>query len=80
MIKKRWSKCIAAIGTIMVLNSLGIGAYAFQIEQQGSNLLISGFDLVPENENLYGDFRLHPNDEGFEYYHKALYEKVRKEL
>ena len=31
----------------MVLNSLGIGAYAFQIEQQGSNLLISGFDLVP---------------------------------
>ena len=42
--------------------------------------VISGFDLVPENENLYGDFRLHPNDEGFEYYYKALYEKMRKEF
>ena len=30
--------------------------------------LIQGFDLVPHDEKLFGDFRLHPNDEGFTYY------------
>lgn len=34
--------------------------------------VISGFDLVPHDENLFGDLWLHPNDEGFAYYFSNL--------
>lgn len=34
--------------------------------------LISGLNLVPKDENYYGDLRLHPNDKGFEYYFENL--------
>ena len=34
--------------------------------------VIKGFDLVPKDENLFADFRLHPNDKGFEYYFENL--------
>lgn len=37
---------------------------------------INGFDLVPHEENCFGDLRLHPNDKGFEYYFKNLIEKL----
>lgn len=39
--------------------------------------VISGIDLVPHDEKLYGDLRLHPNDEGFEYYFKNLYHNIK---
>jgi len=39
--------------------------------------LISGFDLVPESRELFGDLRLHPNDRGFEYYARSLYAKIK---
>jgi len=42
LIKKKWRKGIAAFGTVAMLSSLTIGAHAFQMEQQGSNLVISG--------------------------------------
>ena len=43
-------------------------------------MVIDGMELVPHDENLYGDLRLHPNDEGFAHYAKNLYEKIKKEI
>lgn len=42
-----------------------------------SNLkIIPGWDFVPHNENYYGDLRLHPNDKGFEYMFKNVYNSL----
>lgn len=38
--------------------------------------VISGFDLVPHDENCFGDLRLHPNDKGFEHYFKNLAKQI----
>lgn len=37
---------------------------------------IPGFDFVPRDENLFADLRLHPNDNGFDYYFRNLYEQI----
>lgn len=42
--------------------------------------VISGYNLVPHDENLYHDLRLHPNDEGFAYYAENLYREIQKYL
>lgn len=42
--------------------------------------VISGFDLVPKDENYYSDLRLHPNDKGFEFYADNLYNEIKKYL
>lgn len=34
--------------------------------------VIRGYDFIPQDENLYGDLRLHPNDAGFRHYYEAL--------
>lgn len=39
--------------------------------------IVSGWELVPNDENLFGDLALHPNDEGFSYYAKNLKEKLK---
>lgn len=41
-------------------------------------VVISGFDFVPECETYFADLSLHPNDNGFEYYEKNLYDKIKK--
>lgn len=41
---------------------------------------IRGRKVVPEDENLYGDLHLHPNDEGFEYYYQGVVEQVQLTL
>lgn len=40
--------------------------------------LIDGWDLVSHNENLYGDLRLHPNDNGFGEYAKSFLVQIEK--
>ncbi len=40
--------------------------------------VITGFDFVPQDENLYADQNLHPNDEGFEFYAENLYNKIKE--
>ena len=40
-------------------------------------MVISGFDLVPEDEMYFADRSLHPNDEGFDFYFKNLYKKLK---
>ena len=39
--------------------------------------VIQGFEFVPQNENLFADLRLHPNDKGFEYYFESLSKQVK---
>lgn len=34
--------------------------------------VISGYEFVPQDQTLYADTRLHPNDDGFAHYCKAL--------
>ena len=41
-------------------------------------ICIHGFDFVPHAENYFADFRLHPNDEGFDHYFQGLCNSVRK--
>lgn len=38
--------------------------------------VIRGFELVPQNEDMYADLRLHPNDEGFVHYAENLYKEM----
>ncbi|MBQ7839584.1 MAG: SGNH/GDSL hydrolase family protein [Lachnospiraceae bacterium] len=37
---------------------------------------ICGFEFIAQDENYFGDLRLHPNDAGFECYAKSLLEKI----
>jgi hypothetical protein len=39
-------------------------------------VFINGFDFLPQNELLYADYRLHPNDEGFKHYSNSLIKKI----
>lgn len=41
-------------------------------EEIGSITVISGFNLVGHDENLFGDLSLHPNNEGFKQYFENL--------
>ena len=41
---------------------------------------IKGIDFVPKDENYFADLRLHPNDEGFDYYFKGLNAEIQKKL
>lgn len=40
-------------------------------------VVVRGFDLVPHEEQYFGDFQLHPNDEGFEKYYNNLIEGMK---
>ncbi len=42
--------------------------------------LVYGYDLVPEDPSLFGDLRLHPRDEGFEYYANNLLKKLEGKI
>ena len=58
-----------------------VGKYMTELLSDISNVkIISGYDLVPEDEAFFADLRLHPNDEGFSYYAENLYRKIKDEL
>ena len=42
--------------------------------------VISGFDFVPHDTNLFADLRLHPSDKGFEHYITNLSREIEKEV
>ncbi len=42
--------------------------------------LISGFDLVPHDEKYFADLRLHPNDDGFDFYFNNLIKEIKGRL
>jgi len=39
--------------------------------------VIRGFEFVPQNENLFADLKLHPNDKGNEYYFEHLSKRIK---
>lgn len=39
--------------------------------------VVQGFEFVPQNENLFADLRLHPNDNGFKYYFENLAKQIK---
>lgn len=41
---------------------------------------ICGYDFIPEDENYFGDLRLHPNDRGFEQYAHNLGRQIGDKL
>ena len=46
----------------------------------GNIVCISGRHFVPEDEKMYADLRLHPNDRGFEYYVDNLRKELEKHI
>ena len=42
--------------------------------------VIYGFDFVPKDQNFFADFRLHPNDDGFDCYFKNLSKQIKEIL
>lgn len=50
----------------------------FAVAQKVPNVIaVRGFDLIPHEPALFGDGRLHPNDEGFGYYFENLHPYLR---
>ncbi len=41
---------------------------------------IPGFDLIDHDSALYGDFKVHPNDNGFKQYAQRLLEQIKKNI
>lgn len=48
-----------------------------QVEEFENISVVQGFEFVPQNENLFADLRLHPNDNGFEYYFENLAKQLK---
>lgn len=40
--------------------------------------VVSGWEFIPQDINLYADLRLHPNDAGFQYYFENLAKAIQK--
>ena len=50
-----------------------IEQYIRQITAPYANVtVVRGYEFIPEQADMFGDLRLHPNDEGFAYYGKKL--------
>ena len=51
------------------------------IREQAAGLdnisVIWGFDFVPQDESLFADLRLHPNDKGYEYFLESLWKGIK---
>lgn len=47
------------------------------VRDMDNTIVIRGFDLVPHEEQYFGDLQLHPNDAGFESYFSNLTEQYR---
>lgn len=48
--------------------------------QVGNVNFIRGWDFIPQDENLYGDLRLHPNDKGFLCYADSLFREISDKI
>lgn len=48
------------------------------VEGKENVTVIRGFDLVPHSIEFFGDYGLHPNNEGFDHYFKNLWEQLKR--
>ena len=56
-----------------------ISDYIKEVTERLDNVYcLDGFDFVPHQEKLYGDLRLHPNDEGFKHYARNVYAEMKR--
>jgi len=56
-----------------------ISDYIAEVAETLENVYcLHGFDFVPHQEEMYGDLRLHPKDEGFSHYAKNVYQAIKK--
>lgn len=46
-------------------------------KEEGNRYIIHGAELVPSNEDLFADLRLHPNDKGFDIYFNNLLRQLK---
>ena len=51
-----------------------------EVADKENMIVISGFDLIPHDETLYGDQVLHPNDRGNDYYYENLLREIKKHI
>ena len=49
-------------------------------EEIGGITVIDGFNFVPQETELYADLRLHPTNEGFDFYAKNLICEIKKHI
>ena len=58
-----------------------VADYIKEVTAQLDNVYcLYGFDFVPHQEKMFGDLKLHPNDDGFEHFASNLYEAIRNTL
>ena len=58
-----------------------VADYIKEVTQNLDNVhCLYGYDFVPHQEKLYGDLRLHPNDEGFEHFASNVYKAIENIL
>lgn len=43
-------------------------------------VVIDGNELLPHDTNLFGDLKLHPNDDGFKFYFENLYNAIKTKI
>jgi len=70
-------------GDIDRVNDVGsyadvVNVIAEAVKPYANITLIECEHVVPADTTLYADFRLHPNDKGFEHYFTNLYEKIKQ--
>jgi len=58
---------------------LYVAEYIREVTKSLSNVtVIDCFDFIPKDEAYFADFRLHPNDKGFEHYGRNLANKIKE--
>lgn len=56
----------------------GIADYIEEVAAELDNVTcVNGWELVPHDEKMYGDLRLHPNDHGFAHMANNLYKAIK---
>ena len=75
-----WRADMEAVKDLVHFGSIHeIEAHIRQITAPYSNVtVIRGYEFIPEDPNMYGDLRLHPNDAGFTHYGKSLVSAIHK--
>ena len=50
------------------------------LAERPNTVVIPGFDLVPHSVDYFGDYGLHPNMEGHDYYFENMWKEIQKAL
>ena len=57
---------------------MNVDKYIKELTADLDNVIcITGLDFIPKEEKYFADFRLHPNDVGFDFYFENLYKQIK---